>query len=146
MPGSAIPSQKVIGIPRGRARQLARRSFSDQEFGAGGSLQPAVAMATNNKHSQTRSVKSEFYDARDYSAMYDETVPVENAREIDSPSTSSDEEVVRANMAKFNPPVRHTARHDFDSESDSDSEPEKFINEVSGEDEVCLTVIFQFFI
>ncbi|KOB68190.1 Intraflagellar transport protein 46 [Operophtera brumata] len=93
-------------------------------------------MTTNDKHCQT-SVKSDFYDGQDYSAMYDETIPVVNAREIDSPSSSrsSDEEVVRATMSKFNPPVRHTARHDFDSESESDSEPEKFLNIDSVEDE-----------
>lgn len=66
--------------------------------------------------------------------MYDETVEV-NAREIESPS--SDEEAVKAAMAKFNPPVRHTAKHDFDSESESDSSPEKFGN-VSEEDQVCI--------
>lgn len=71
--------------------------------------------------------------------MYDETVPV-NAREIESPSSSqsSDEEVVKATMSKFNPPVRHTARHDFDSESESDSEPDKFLNNDSVEDEVSI--------
>lgn len=97
----------------------------------------SVTMTTNDKHCQT-SVKSDFYDAHDYSAMYDETIPVVNSREIESPpsSRSSDEEVVRANMSKFNPPVRHTARHDFDSESESDSEPEKFLNIDSVEDEV----------
>lgn len=68
--------------------------------------------------------------------MYDETVEV-NAREIESPP-SSDEEAVKAAMAKFNPPVRHTARHDFDSESESDSGPdnEKFENVSIEEDEV----------
>ncbi|XP_034834151.1 intraflagellar transport protein 46 homolog [Maniola hyperantus] len=64
--------------------------------------------------------------------MYDETVEV-NAREIESPPTS-DEEAVKAAMAKFNPPVRHTARHDFDSESESESEVEKFGN-LSEEDQ-----------
>lgn len=109
--------------------------FSLEDFERGGPL--SVTMTTNDKHCQT-SVKSDFYDAHDYSAMYDETIPVVNSREIESPpsSRSSDEEVVRANMSKFNPPVRHTARHDFDSESESDSEPEKFLNIDSVEDEV----------
>lgn len=113
------------------------RAFFAQDFEQGGPL--SVTMTTSDKHCQT-SVKSDFYDAPDYSAMYDETVPVVNAREIESPSSqSSDEEVVRASMSKFNPPVRHTARHDFDSESESDSEPEKFLNNDSIEDEVsCL--------
>lgn len=56
--------------------------------------------------------------------MYDETVVVE-AKEVDSPL--SDEEVVKASMSKFNPPVRHTARHDFDSDSDSDSDEDRFL-------------------
>ncbi|CAG9789499.1 unnamed protein product [Diatraea saccharalis] len=107
-------------------------------------------MATSDKHCQTFNVISET-DYRVQSlqsecercvnssseyvrGMYDETVPVLNAREIESPSNSDEEEVVRAAMAKFNPPVRHTARHDFDSDSDSGSE-RKFLGNVSGEEE-----------
>lgn len=121
----------------GTMGRLFRSDFRARRFVAWRS----VAMETSDKHCQTQvnstlAVKSDFYDAQDYSAMYDETVPVVNPREIESPSASSDEEVVRATMAKFNPPVRHTARHDFDSQSDSDSEPDKFLDNVSGEDEV----------
>uniref|UniRef100_A0A2A4JU25 Intraflagellar transport protein 46 homolog n=1 Tax=Heliothis virescens TaxID=7102 RepID=A0A2A4JU25_HELVI len=66
--------------------------------------------------------------------MYDETVNVVNAREIDSPS--SEEEVVKATMSKFNPPVRHTARHDFDSDSETESDvDDKFLGNLSGEDQ-----------
>ncbi|CAB3248746.1 unnamed protein product [Arctia plantaginis] len=66
--------------------------------------------------------------------MYDETVNVVDAKEIDSPS--SEEEVVKATMSKFNPPVRHTARHDFDdTDTETESEPEKFLDNGSGEDQ-----------
>ncbi|XP_030033999.2 intraflagellar transport protein 46 homolog [Manduca sexta] len=98
----------------------------------------SVAMATNDKHCQTLSVKNDKIVIKEYNYindscnMYDETVAV-NAREIDSPS--SEEDVVRANMSKFNPPVRHTARHDFDSESDSDSEPQEFLDNIGEADE-----------
>ncbi|RVE53866.1 hypothetical protein evm_001528 [Chilo suppressalis] len=103
-------------------------------------------MATSDKHCQTFNVNSELSSASycvlsesgntpEYvqGGMYDETVPVLNAREIESPLESDEEEVVRAAMAKFNPPVRHTARHDFDSDSDSVSEPDKFLG--SGDEE-----------
>ncbi|XP_041969496.1 intraflagellar transport protein 46 homolog isoform X8 [Aricia agestis] len=60
--------------------------------------------------------------------MYDETVEVEG-REIESPA-DSEEEV----MAKFNPPAKHTARHDFDSDSDSDLSPEKSKPNLSEDD------------
>ncbi|CAH2241704.1 jg27001 [Pararge aegeria aegeria] len=83
-------------------------------------------MATGDKHHKHCQTLS--YPRQDISGapqgMYDETVEV-NARDIESPP-SSDEEPVKAAMAKFNPPVRHTARHDFDSESESESEVEKF--------------------
>ncbi|XP_023949987.2 intraflagellar transport protein 46 homolog [Bicyclus anynana] len=96
----------------------------------------AVAMATGNKHDkhcQTLSyVKQDISGAQGTQGMYDETVEV-NAREIESPPSSEDE-AVKAAMAKFNPPVRHTARHDFDSESDSDTEVDKFGN-ISEEDQ-----------
>jgi hypothetical protein len=103
-------------------------------------------MTTRDKHCQT-SVKEHgsYCVPNEYvRGMYDETVPVLNAKEIESPSNSEEEEVVRSAMSKFNPPVRHIARHDFDSESESDSEPEKFLDNISGEDEVrfCLFVIF----
>ncbi|CAH2094806.1 unnamed protein product [Euphydryas editha] len=98
-------------------------------------------MATTDKqhkHCQTLSCNSEgenISGLESIQGMYDETVEV-NAREIESPP-SSDEEAVKAAMAKFNPPVRHTARHDFDSESESDSGPdnEKFGNLSMEEDE-----------
>ncbi|XP_028041179.1 intraflagellar transport protein 46 homolog [Bombyx mandarina] len=83
-------------------------------------------MATNDKQSQTARTPENV-------PMYDETVVVD-ASEIDSPS--SDEEVVRATMAKFNPPVRHTARHDFDSDSQSDSGSENFLGNTSLDDQV----------
>lgn len=63
--------------------------------------------------------------------MYDETVIVD-AKEIETPS--SDEEVLRTNMSKFNPPVRHTARHDFDSDSETDSDDNRFLGRL--EDQV----------
>ncbi|XP_049878186.1 intraflagellar transport protein 46 homolog isoform X2 [Pectinophora gossypiella] len=66
--------------------------------------------------------------------IYDETVEV-NATEIESPESSDGEEVLKAAMSKFNPPVRHTARHDFDSESETESEAENFMRNVSGEDQ-----------
>ncbi|XP_059048013.1 intraflagellar transport protein 46 homolog [Achroia grisella] len=91
-------------------------------------------MATSDKHCQTLSVsteKKQIVDLEEYArVMYDETVVV-NGREIESPSS---EEEVEAAMSKFNPPVRHTARHDFDSDSETESEPEKFLDNVS-EDE-----------
>ncbi|XP_050551360.1 intraflagellar transport protein 46 homolog [Spodoptera frugiperda] len=92
-------------------------------------------MATCDKHCQTFSLSSDQNgSANDYArVMYDETVNVVNAREIDSPS--SDEEVVKATMSKFNPPVRHTARHDFDSDSETESEGDKFLENMSGEDQ-----------
>ncbi|XP_047512956.1 intraflagellar transport protein 46 homolog [Pieris napi] len=71
-------------------------------------------METSNKHCQTLSLTEVRSD--DF-PMYDETVEVD-AKEIDSPSEDE--------MSKFNPPVRHTARHDFDSDSASDDTPEKF--------------------
>uniref|UniRef100_A0A2H1WSQ0 Intraflagellar transport protein 46 homolog n=1 Tax=Spodoptera frugiperda TaxID=7108 RepID=A0A2H1WSQ0_SPOFR len=92
-------------------------------------------MATCDKHCQTFSLSSDQNgSANDYArVMYDETVNVVNAREIDSPS--SDEEVVKATMSKFNPPVRHIARHDFDSDSETESEGDKFLENMSGEDQ-----------
>ncbi|XP_047033613.1 intraflagellar transport protein 46 homolog [Helicoverpa zea] len=93
-------------------------------------------MATCDKHCQTFSLSSDQNgSANDYACvMYDETVNVVNAREIDSPS--SEEEVVKATMSKFNPPVRHTARHDFDSDSETESDvDDKFLGHLSGEDQ-----------
>ncbi|KAJ0173476.1 hypothetical protein K1T71_010625 [Dendrolimus kikuchii] len=98
-------------------------------------------MATSDKHSQTVKINAEIVSSdlgslvllgvqepEDYSdvyqGMYDETVIV-NAEEIETPS--SDEEVLRANMSKFNPPIRHTARHDFDSDSETDSDDNVFL-------------------
>lgn len=100
-------------------------------------------MAMRDKHCQTLTLSHEessevVYDANECPrGMYDETLEVD-AREIDSPASSSDEEVVKAAMSKFNPPARHIARHDFDSESESDSDPEndKFLNNVSRRDAV----------
>ncbi|XP_013192081.1 intraflagellar transport protein 46 homolog [Amyelois transitella] len=86
-------------------------------------------MATNDKHCQTY-VNSEI-DLEEYArVMYDETVVVE-AGEIESPVNSEEE----ATMSKFNPPARHTARQDFDSESETDSEPEKFLDNDSEEND-----------
>ncbi|XP_075983313.1 intraflagellar transport 46 [Anticarsia gemmatalis] len=92
-------------------------------------------MATCDKHCQTFLVSNDRKNTSEEYArvMYDETVNVVNAREIDSPS--SEEEVVKASMSKFNPPVRHTARHDFDSDSETDSEPDKFLDNGSGEEQ-----------
>ncbi|XP_048486161.1 intraflagellar transport protein 46 homolog [Plutella xylostella] len=94
-------------------------------------------MATSDKHCQTLCVKSAKTDAdtNEYAAMYDATVPVLNAREVESPPESGDEVLVAA-MAKFTPPARPAgpARHDFDSDSESDSEPEKFLNNATDED------------
>ncbi|KAJ8714231.1 hypothetical protein PYW08_007851 [Mythimna loreyi] len=91
-------------------------------------------MATCDKHCQTFPLSDQNGSANDYArVMYDETVNVVNAREIDSPS--SEEEVVKATMSKFNPPVRHTARHDFDSDSETESEGDKFLENMSGEDQ-----------
>lgn len=96
-------------------------------------------MATSDKHCQTFNVKRErsgiVREEFTLELMYDETVVV-NAQEIESPSSSDGEGVVKAAMAKFNPPIRHTAKHDFDSESDSESEHENFLDNVSGEDKV----------
>ncbi|KAL4713047.1 hypothetical protein ACJJTC_001101 [Scirpophaga incertulas] len=90
-------------------------------------------METRDKHCQTITEHGSYCVPNEYvRGMYDESVPVLNAREIDSPP--SEEEVVRAAMSKFNPPTRHTARHDFDSDSETDSEP-KFMGPLSGEDE-----------
>ncbi|XP_026332899.1 intraflagellar transport protein 46 homolog isoform X2 [Hyposmocoma kahamanoa] len=98
----------------------------------------SVAMETSDKHCQTFIVKREksgiVREEFALELMYDETVVV-NAQEIDSPSSSDGEGVVKAAMAKFNPPVRHTAKHDFDSESESESEQENFLDNVSGEDQ-----------
>lgn len=95
-------------------------------------------MATSDKHCQTSVNSENVCDLDEYArVMYDETVVVE-ASDIDSPN--SEEEAVKA-MSKFNPPVRHTARHDFDSDSETDSEPEKFLDNVSEEDQV-LQVFF----
>lgn len=94
-----------------------------------------VSMATNDKQSQTARTPENV-------PMYDETVVVD-ASEIDSPS--SDEEVVRATMAKFNPPVRHTARHDFDSDSQSDSGSENFLGNTSLDDQVSLCLFVNCF-
>lgn len=93
-------------------------------------------MATCDKHCQTfLLITDQKGSASDYArVMYDETVNVVNAREIDSPS--SEEEVVKATMSKFNPPVRHTARHDFDSDSETESEGDKFLENLSGGDQV----------
>ncbi|KAJ2953511.1 hypothetical protein O0L34_g1110 [Tuta absoluta] len=96
-------------------------------------------MGTHDKHCQTlkhdlpraREVVSRVSDSNDM--QYDETVVV-NAEEIASPEDSGDEEVVKAAMAKFNPPVRHTARHDFDSDTETESELENFMDNASGED------------
>lgn len=88
-------------------------------------------MATGDK--QNKQCQTVCFSEIPVKGMYDETVEV-NAREIDSPS--SDEEAVKAAMAKFNPPVRHTAKHDFDSESETD--PEIFDNISEEDDEVCI--------
>lgn len=95
-------------------------------------------METSDKHCQTFTVKKEKIDVltSDYAVMYDESVPVLNAREIESPASSDGEEVVRAAMAKFNPPVRHTARHDFDSESETDTEQDNFLDNLSMDEQV----------
>lgn len=85
----------------------------------------------HHKHSQTLSARQDTSGVPQ--GMYDETVEV-NGREIESPPTS-DEEAVKAAMSKFNPPVRHTARHDFDSDSESESEADKF-GTLSEEDQV----------
>ncbi|XP_050664218.1 intraflagellar transport protein 46 homolog [Leptidea sinapis] len=85
-------------------------------------------MTTDNKYCQTFTTPELTASPNVPRGMYDETVVVD-ATEIESPS--SEEEVV--NMSKFNPPARHTARHDFDS-SESDSTPDKFDN-FSEEDE-----------
>ncbi|KAI5642801.1 hypothetical protein NE865_05099 [Phthorimaea operculella] len=97
-------------------------------------------MGTNDKHCQTlknelsRPREDRVFLVSDANAMlYDETVEV-NAQEIESPEESGDEEVVKAAMAKFNPPVRHTARHDFDSDTETESELENFMDNASGED------------
>lgn len=96
-------------------------------------------MATCDKHCQTFSVSDRKDTSEDYAhVMYDETVNVVNAREIESPS-SEEEEVVKAAMSKFNPPVRHTARHDFDSDSETESEPDKFLDNGSGEEQVSIS-------
>ncbi|KPI92067.1 Intraflagellar transport protein 46-like [Papilio xuthus] len=78
-------------------------------------------MATNDKHCQTQSGgdKTSVICGED-AVMFDESVAVEG-KEVDS-SGSSEEGAVRAAMSRFQPPVRHTARHDFHSDSDSDSE------------------------
>lgn len=94
----------------------------------------SVAMATgdkHHKHCQTLSARQDTPGVPQ--GMYDETVEV-NATEIESPPTS-DEEALKAAMSKFNPPVRHTARHDFDSDSESESEADKF-GTLSEEDQV----------
>ncbi|CAG4957081.1 unnamed protein product [Colias eurytheme] len=80
-------------------------------------------MATSSKHCQTLSFSPDLKGCNDIQQMYDETVEV-NGTEIDSPSSEEGLE----EMSKFNPPVRHTARHDFDSDSESDSSPDKFEN------------------
>lgn len=100
-------------------------------------------MATSDKHCQTFNVKREksgiVREEFALELMYDETVVV-NGQEIESPSSSDGEGVVKAAMAKFNPPVRHTAKHDFDSETESESEQENFLDNVSGEDQVKCTL------
>ncbi|CAK1547461.1 unnamed protein product [Leptosia nina] len=95
---------------------------------SGSLLSQLVAMATDNKHCQTLSITPEVHTDDFQQGMYDETIEV-NAQEIESPN--SEEESPK--MSKFNPPVRHTARHDFDSDSESESSPEKF--EFSEEDQ-----------
>lgn len=92
-------------------------------------------MATSDKHCQTFNLKTgkivqinQFNDSTQ--VMYDQTVNVVNAREVDSPDTSEDEvvEPTKSVMSKFNPPARHTSRHNFDSESESDSDEDKFMS------------------
>ncbi|CAG5004127.1 unnamed protein product [Parnassius apollo] len=92
-------------------------------------------MATNNKQCQT-SVNEHvsISSLEEYvQGMFDESVAVD-ALEVES-SPSSEEDAVQAAMSKFNPPARHTARHDFDSESDSDSSPENFIGNISEQEQ-----------
>lgn len=97
-------------------------------------------MATNDKHCQTFSIVPDVVKTVECPrGMYDETVEVD-AREIESPQ-SSEEEPVKAAMAKFNPPVRHT-RHDFDSDSDSESAVEDFNVNLSEEDKVFVIIKF----
>ncbi|OWR45319.1 hypothetical protein KGM_204038 [Danaus plexippus plexippus] len=99
-------------------------------------IHSSVAMTTKDKQHklcQTVALNTELESipGLEVQGMYDETVEV-NAKEIESPPTS-DEESIKA-MSKFKPPVRHTARHDFDSDSESDSSPDKFDN-LTEEDE-----------
>lgn len=107
----------------------------------------AVAMATCDKHCQTFSAnRARKANSPEYAhVMYDETVNVVDAKEIDSPS--SEEEVAKATMSKFNPPVRHTARHDFDdTDTETESEPEKFLDNASVEEQVCTLLPYKIYI
>lgn len=101
-------------------------------------------MATSDKHCQTFNIKSgKIIDiSSDHEqVMYDETITVVNAREIDSPS-SGEESNLGANMSKFNPPARHTSRHTF-SDSESESDQELFIKPPSADKKVkIITSLF----
>ncbi|XP_028168677.1 intraflagellar transport protein 46 homolog [Ostrinia furnacalis] len=130
-----------MGDRRRHTMPLRERDYSVESCSRGGRrCVHVVAMGTSDKHCQTFTVNTSsektIICVSEYArGMYDETVTVLNSREIESPENSDEEVVVRSAMSKFNPPVRHTARHDFDSDSDSDSEPEKFLSNLSGEDE-----------
>lgn len=128
----------LFGGRRIFVRFLPKRLHSGRSVGC-----ISVTMTTRDKHCQTFPVnKSTAVFGEGSNVMYDETVPVANAREIESPASSDGEGegVLRAAMAKFNPPVRHTAKHDFDSESETDS-GEEFLNNMI-EDEVRKYLIF----
>ncbi|GBP24430.1 Intraflagellar transport protein 46 homolog [Eumeta japonica] len=104
-----------------------------------------VTMARSDKHCQTSNTRIDKINSyaslpNEYSKsilMYDETVNVVNAKEIDSPDSDERNTPVLAAMSKFNPPVRHTAKRDFDTDSETtDSEADKFLNNnTSGEDQ-----------
>ncbi|KPJ16979.1 Intraflagellar transport protein 46-like [Papilio machaon] len=118
-PGCATLCQESGIIPA----EVKRLGSASQRAAAGRSC-PAleVVMATNDKHCQTQpgGEKANVIYGED-AVMFDESVVVEG-QEVDS-SGSSEEGAVRAAMSRFQPPARHTARHDFHSDSDSDSEP-----------------------
>ncbi|XP_045537884.1 intraflagellar transport protein 46 homolog [Papilio machaon] len=118
-PGCATLCQESGIIPA-----EVKRSGSASQRAAAGRSCPAleVVMATNDKHCQTQpgGEKANVIYGED-AVMFDESVVVEG-QEVDS-SGSSEEGAVRAAMSRFQPPARHTARHDFHSDSDSDSEP-----------------------
>lgn len=92
-------------------------------------------MATSDKHCQTFITKSPELinnNIDNVHVMYDETVNVENSKEIESPSGSDEDLVAKKAMSKFNPPTRHVARHTFDSGSDSDSDKDDFLDNFTG--------------